>query len=148
MKNKISTAVATLWATRLIAVILVVLLFALPSLLDIYCQVRILRPEERIAIIIAFYACAAITGVALLQMDKLLRNILAERVFVKENVRRVQVIQWCCGCISLICLPAAVFYYPLVFLFVVMAFLWLVVGVVSQVMRAAVDIREENDLTI
>ena len=50
--------------------------------------------------------------------------------------------------VALICLPAAVFYPPLVFMAVIMAFLALVVNVVGSVMNAAVAIREENDLTI
>lgn len=148
MKNKFSPAIITLWANRLIALVLAVLLFTLPWLLEIYCQVRILRPEERVAITIAFYCCAVVTGIALWHMECLLRNILKEQTFIRENVKRIQVLQWCCGLISLICLPAAVYYYPLVFVVVIMAFLCLVVSVVSQVMRSAVSIREENDLTI
>ena len=37
---------------------------------------------------------------------------------------------------------------PLIFLSLIMGFLSMVVNVVSQVMKAAVAIREENDLTI
>jgi flagellar biosynthesis protein FliQ len=37
---------------------------------------------------------------------------------------------------------------PLIFLVAVMAFLCLIVGVVAEVMDAAVTIREENDLTV
>ena len=46
------------------------------------------------------------------------------------------------------CIPAAVFYLPLVFMAVIMGFLFLVTGVLTKVMDAAVNIREENDLTI
>ena len=81
-------------------------------------------------------------------MDKLLRNILAGEVFVRDNVRGIRRIQLCCGIISLICLPAALSYLPLTFMVIIMAFLFLVVWVVAQVMDAAVTIREENELTI
>ena len=50
--------------------------------------------------------------------------------------------------VSLVCLPAAVFYLPLIFLAVIMAFLALVISVVKNVMAAAVELREENELTI
>ena len=148
MKQKFSPAVCTLWANRLIALVLAVLLFTLPSLLELYCQVRILDLEERVAIIIAFYCCAAITAFALWHMDGLLRNILKGQVFIRQNVTKIRVLQYCCGLVSLVCLPAAIYYYPLVFVVVIMAFLCLAVSVVTQVMRAAVTIREENDLTI
>ena len=148
MKQKFSPAVVTLWANRLIALVLFVMLFALPPLLDVYCRVRILRPEERVAITIAFYCCAAVTAFALWHMDALLRSILKGQVFIRRNVTRIRVLQYCCGCVSVVCLPAAIYYYPLVFVVVIMAFLCLAVSVVTQVMRSAVDIREENDLTI
>ena len=45
-------------------------------------------------------------------------------------------------------MPAAFFYPPLVFMTVIMAFLALAVSVVKNVMAAAVEIREENDLTV
>ena len=138
----------TLWANRIIGLILAVLLFTLPTLLEWYCQSRYLSADERWAIILAFYCCALVTSVSLWQMERLLQNLLHRKVFVRENVRRIRVIQWCCALVSLICLPAAFFYYPLFFVVVIMAFLCLVVSVVAQTMGAAVAIREENDLTI
>ena len=137
-----------LWVNRLIFVLLVALLPALPFLLNWYCQFRTLSTAEYLAILIAFYVCAVIAGVALWKLEQLLRNILAERVFIRKNVRHIRCIQWCCGLVSLVCIPAAVFYLPLVFMVVIMGFLFLVVGVVTKVMDAAVAIREENDLTI
>ena len=81
-------------------------------------------------------------------MEKLLNNILCGEVFVRDNVRGIRRIQFCCGMVSLICLPAAFVYVPLIFMVIIMAFLFLVVWVVAQVMDAAVTIREENELTI
>ena len=69
-------------------------------------------------------------------------------MFVRKNVRHIRAVQWCCGLVSLVCLPAACCYLPLVFMVIIMAFLCLVVSVVAQIMAAAVEIREENDLTI
>ena len=48
----------------------------------------------------------------------------------------------------MICLPAALIYYPLLFMVIIMGFLALVVCVLCRVMNAAVAIREENDLTV
>lgn len=138
----------TLWATRAVALIMGILLFTLPLLLDWYCQYRMLYQIERTALTVAFYCCAVVVFVALWNMDALLRSIRAGVVFVTENVRRIRVLQWCCGGVALICVPAAFCYYPLVFMAVVMGFLCLVVSVVCRVMEAAVAIREENDLTV
>lgn len=148
MKDKINLTAVTLWVNRLIALVLAVLLFALPLVLDWYSKYRTLLPQERLALTIAFYCCAVVIGIALWNMEWLLRNILQELVFIRENVKRIRRVQWCCGGVSLICVPAATVYYPLIFLVVIMAFLALVVSVVCRVMDTAVSLREENDLTI
>ena len=148
MKTNVNTTRLTLWATRLVALGIAVLLFAMPALLDWYCTVRTLSQLERTVITAAFYVCVIPVGLALWQMDGLLRSLLAGDVFLKKNVRRIRTIQWCCFAVSLICLPAAFAYYPLCFMVVIMGFLSLVVAVVCRVMDEAVTIREENDLTI
>lgn len=139
---------ATLWATRGIAGAAFVLTLFLPVLLRWYCRYRYLTDAEQTAILAAFYGCALVTEAALWQLDRLLSNLLRQQVFVRENVGCIRTVQWCCGLVSLICLPAACIYYPLVFMVVIMAFLCLVVSVVRQMMDAAVTLREENDLTV
>ena len=89
-----------------------------------------------------------IIGFALWSMDALLRSILKGRVFVRENVRAIRRVCWCCGLVALITAVTSLVYLPLLFLSVIMAFLCLTVSVVCGVMDAAVTIREENDLTI
>lgn len=148
MNRDLLSARITLWVNRLIALILAVLLPTLPLLLDWYCNFRALTQAEYWAIMIAFYCCVVLVAIALWSLDKLLRNILEQSVFTRENVRCIRHVRWCCGGVSLICLPAAFIYMPLFFMVIIMSFLCLVVSVIAQVMAAAVAIREENDLTI
>jgi len=148
MKQRLDTTHITLWAGRLAALGVFVLLFTLPALLDWYCQYRALLPLERTALTIAFYLCAGIIFIALWNMDTLLRRIQCGQVFTRENVQSIRILTRCCAGVCLICLPASLCYYPLIFLVVVMGFLSLAVSVVCRVMDAAVSIREENDLTI
>lgn len=138
----------TLWTNRLIALVVGVLLFALPAVIRWYCSFRVLTPSEQMAIRIAFYCCAVVIAAALWNVERLLQAILKAEVFIRKNVTRIRRIQWCCGLVSLICVPASFAYMPLIFMVIVMAFLCLVVGVVACVMGAAVTIREENDMTI
>lgn len=137
-----------LWVNRFIFLVLLALLPTMPFILNWYSTIRTLNTAEYLAILIAFYICAVIAGVALWKIDRLLRNILQEDVFVRKNVLHIRTIQWCCALVSLVCLPACFFYLPLVFMTVIMAFLSLVMSVLVKTMEAAVAIREENDLTI
>lgn len=138
----------TIWLGRLLAAALVVLAFALPSLVDWSMSMGHIGIRSAWAIGIGYYCCVPVVALALWNLDRLLRNIQNSLVFVRGNVRCISNVRWCCLSVSAICLPASVFYPPLVFLVAIMAFLTLVVGVLTSVMDAAVSIREENDLTI
>jgi len=139
----------TLWVNRFVMVVMAVLLFALPAILDWYWSIRIsLTHTEKMVVCASFYCCAVAVFIALGNMELLIRSVLMNQVFIRKNVSRIRRIQWCCGIVSLICIPASFAYMPLIFLVVIMAFLCLAVSVVSCVMEAAVAIREENDLTI
>lgn len=146
MKN--CSAALTLWANRILMVIVVALAFAMPSLLKWYNRIRILQNSQNLALLIAFYLCVPIALFALYNLEKLLRNITGGDVFIRPNVRMIRRVCGCCLLVSGICLPASFYYAPLIFFSLVMAFLCPVVNVVRYVFDAAVTIREENDLTI
>ena len=149
MKHYETSAKITLYATRGVAVLITALLFCFPVLVERYHQhFRPLLDSERTAIIYGFYACSVAVLLAMYHMDRLLRNILMTQLFTTKNVSHIRSVRWCCLAVSLICLCAAFGFPSLFFLSAIMAFLSLVVTVVGQVMKAAVEIREENDLTI
>ena len=148
MKKNASYTRMTLWVNRLIFALVILLLPALPFLLRWYCNYTRLPMSTFYVLIVGFYCCSVFILYALGSIEYLLRNILSAQVFIPSNVRYLHRIKRCCGIISLICFPAAVIYLPLWVIVVIMAFLYLVLRVVAQVMDAAVTIREENDLTI
>ena len=148
MDKQHKLTVFTLWANRLVGIIMIILLFALKPIINWYCNFRVLLPEEQLAITIAFYICSVFVLYALWNMEKLLKNILAQKVFVAENVRRVRRIGWCCAVVAAICVAATSFVLPMLIFAAIMVFLWLAISVVGCVLDAAVAIREENDLTI
>lgn len=149
MKHYETSARVTLWATRIVAALITILLLCFPILVEHYHQhFRPLADSERTAIIGAFYVCSVAVLLAMWHMDRLLCNILRTQLFTAKNVDHIRAVRWCCLAVSLICLCAAFGFPSLIFLSTIMAFLCLVVTVVGQVMKAAVEIREENDLTV
>lgn len=146
---KISAAKATLFFNRFLALVMVALLFALPDFLDWYVTLRpAMNDSAQQALVWGFYCCAPAVFLALWELERLLRAILRRQVFIRPNVRSISRVRWCCLTVSLICLPAACFYPPIVFMSIIMFFLTLILSVLSNVMAAAVEIREENDLTV
>ena len=148
MNPKNRSAALTLWVNRLLMAVILALAFAMPRLLRWYNQIRPLRENSNLALLIAFYLCVPIALFALYNLEQLLRSISAGEVFLRSNVSLIRRVCICCLLVSAICLPAAYYYPPLIFFCIVMSFLCPVVNVVRRVFDAAVTIREENDLTI
>ncbi|MCD7754818.1 MAG: DUF2975 domain-containing protein [Firmicutes bacterium] len=146
MQNR--TTKITLYITVLVAVGIVVLLPFMPALLRWYGSLRNFSQAQCACILAAYVLCAAAAEWALVNMIRILRSILAGQVFVTANLRAVRCIRTACLLVSLVCLAAAFVYLPLIIVTLIMGFLSLTVGVLCQVLKAAVAIREENDLTI
>lgn len=142
------SAKLTLIVNRTIGAFLAGLMVFMPALLRWYALQRPLDHAAATAIAVGFYICCFPVSAALLDLDRILRNILASRIFVRENVALIRRIRWYCMAVGLICLPASLFYPPLIFVVVIMGFLSLVVSVLSSIMHTAVEIWEENALTI
>lgn len=147
MTSKLS-AKFTLWCNRIIAAAVTVLIFTFPRVLNWYQGLRPLGLHGAAAVYFGFYLCVPVVLYALWCVDRIVTNLLRDQVFVLANVRYVRRIRWCCAGVSLICVPAACFYQPLIFMVVIMAFLALIVSLVKNILAAAVELREENDLTI
>lgn len=148
MNRSISSVRFTFYVNRIVFAGITALLFLEPKLLEIYCRYRYLSLNEQFSVTGAFYPCAAAALTALWHLDRMLCRILEGQVFVSENVRRIRWVRLCCACVSLFCIAPSFYYPPMIFLVVIMGFLCLVVNVVCQVFKAAIEIREENDLTI
>ena len=149
MKQYEKTARFTRYATRFVMLVVAGLLLSFPYLVEQYHRhFRLLTDMERIAIVGGFYGCSGWVLWALRMMDRILGNILAKQLFVRENVKAIDAICLCCAAVSVICLCAGFGFPSLIFLSIIMAFLSMAVSVVCQVMKAAVELREESDLTI
>lgn len=140
----------TLWANRIVAAVVGLLIFTLPALIRWYAGLLHYTPPQNdmLGLTIAFDCCAVVIFVALWNMEKLLCNLSRQVIFVPENVCRTRRVQWCCGIVAAICLVSTLFVLPMLLFAAIMGFLCLVVSVVASVLEAAVAIREENDLTI
>lgn len=142
------SAIVTRLCGQLLAAAVAGLCLGLYPLLGWYQTLRPLGLHAAAAIFFGYYLCVPAVLTALWNMDRLLGNILRGRVFVEENVRRIGRVCWCCAAVAVVSLVAGMFYQPLLFLTAIMVFLSLTVSVVRSVMAAAVEMREENDLTV
>ena len=97
---------------------------------------------------VCFYPCACLGFVTLYSLIRLLLNIKKDDIFITPNVKYLRRISWCCIVVSLVTLAAGILYIPYLFVSVAAGFMGLMLRVVKNVMENAVQLKEENELTI
>ena len=149
MKTYQRSGKITLIACRTVAVVILLLVPVFPLLIELYHKyVSPFSEAGQWSLMVAFYLSVPAALAALHFMCKLLKNILADQLFVIDNVCHIRKVRWCCLEVCLACLMTAWWLPSLLIICMIMAFLCLVVTVIGQVMKAGVEIREENDLTV
>lgn len=95
-----------------------------------------------------FYPSAVFAAVIIYSLIRLLHNISADKIFIKQNANYLRTVSWCCFAIGAITFVGGFFYMPFMFVALAGGFVGMLLRVLKNVMRSAVEIREENDLTI
>ena len=138
-----------------LVVVLVVLAIFGPMLFKLYMTgyrgfVPDGEPMQRLSKTFAwcFYPSSIFSGIILYSLLKLLFNIKGGEVFINQNVKLLRGVSWCCVAISIITFVGAFFYMPFGFVALAGGFVGMMLRVLKNVMQSAVEIREENDLTI
>ena len=147
MKKDRSALVSLVTVGALSAVLLLLAVFG-PMLTSAFIE-RFDRPESvYLPIVVTFYAILPFAAGVLLCLWKLLGNILADAVFIEQNVRLLRSISFLLFFATAVFAVAGYFYMPFYLLAVCAAFMALIVRVVKNCFAAAVVLKEENDMTI
>ena len=153
-KQKISTYIS-LVVCSLSAVLLLVWLFTFPQFFHwFYIDYHGFNESEPViraayqTVVICFYICAPFAAAALWMLISLLRNLLRNEVFIRQNVLYLRFVSWCCYAVLLATFFGGLKYLPLMIVAFAMGVTGTLLRVVKNVMHAAVVLREENDLTI
>ncbi len=97
---------------------------------------------------LCFYPSAVFAAIILYSLLKLLFNIKEEKIFITQNTKYLRTVSWCCFMIAIITFVGGFFYMPFMFVAAAGGFTGMLLRVLKNVMQSAVDLREENDLTI
>jgi hypothetical protein len=159
MWNKEKSVLLTQAIVRICYVTLAVALVALPIFLHYKSTNTINMIDGFIGfILIPFYFVAPAGYVALISIDKILINMKKEVVFDYKNVKLLRILSWCCfyatlvGVVSYLVVFAMTHNPVILFAYLILAagelFVGLVVRVVKNIFESAIEIKDENDLTI
>ena len=79
---------------------------------------------------------------------RLLRNISNKEVFINENIKYLRLLSWFCFMVSFVCLLATSYYLPFILVTLGSSFLALILRIIKNVFAEAIEIKNENDVTI
>ena len=155
MFNRKASIIASLTICFISSAVLAVWLFAFPQLFGLfYVRYHNLSADSeavrRVTAVVVrtFYVCAPFAAAALYLLIRLLFNILRAKVFIMRNVWYLRFIALCCFAVFAVTLVAGIGYAPLLTISFAAVLIGMLLMVVKNVMHSAVELREENDLTI
>lgn len=113
-----------------------------------FIGLRAMSWQSGVLMMVTIYVCSVFGWLVLVRLWQLLRNIRDTRVFVRENVRILRIVSWCCAVVGAICLLSAFYYLPFGLVGVAALFMALIVRIVKNVFQQAIDMKDDLDLTI
>lgn len=146
-KEKRSIAITSV-LIKVAIVLCTAALFLMPYAAKMYEQISFQRDNVTVPLLITFYVCAAFGFVILFVLNKLIRNIGSEKVFIDENVKLLKILSYCCFAIAVVTLIFARFRILVFVITFAAAFIGLILRVIKNCFTEAIRLREENDFTI
>lgn len=146
-KEKRSIAITSV-LIKIAIVLCTAALFLMPYAAKMYEQISFQRDNVTVPLLITFYVCAAFGFVILFVLNKLIKNIGSEKVFIDENVKLLKILSYCCFAIAIVTLIFARFRILVFVITFAAAFIGLILRVIKNCFTEAIRLREENDFTI
>ena len=97
---------------------------------------------------LSVYLLSIAAWICLYKLWKLLKNIMAGNVFTDVNVQLLRAVSWCCAAAAAVSFFSGIYYILFMVPAAAAGFMMLIVRVVKNVFRQAVDMKSELDLTI
>jgi hypothetical protein len=148
MWNSRKSIILSLVATIILAAIFSVLIFTAPAFFK-WCYSFLDNNIKYYSVLVkTFYACCIPAACTLAAIIKLLINLKRDEVFIWQNVWLLRALSWCCFSVVPITFAAGFYFFSLYFISVAAAFVALILRVLKNIMAAATQIKQENELTI
>ena len=152
MNNRNISAVISLIICFASSAALIVLIFTMPSFFKwFYYMLRgnTVYAEAVIKTVVrAFYFCVPFAAAALFSLIRLLFNVRKDNTFISVNVLYIRIISYCCYFVMIVTAVFGFRYFPLFVICFAMAVVGTLLSVMKNILQSAVEIKEENELTI
>lgn len=145
MCNKNKSVKLALAITYIFAALLIFIVIALPAIVTWYVEYRGKSASLPTIIMLTCYPCVPFAGYALWSLRSLLKNILVDKVFCKENVTQMGRLTFCAFMIMLIMIISGRFYLPFFVSAICSGFMGLIVMIVKNLFEAALNQKETEE---
>ena len=156
-KEKRSIAITSV-LIKIAIVLCAAALFLMPYAAKMYEQISFQQDNVTVPLLITFYVCRNANfmynirhicfQIILFVLNKLIKNIGSEKVFIDENVKLLKILSYCCFAIAVVTLIFARFRILVFVITFAAAFIGLILRVIKNCFTEAIRLREENDFTI
>lgn len=148
MISQNNSAKLSLYLTDIITLLFLAAAVFLPWLTDWYITYTKRPSELRSIILTVCYICLPFALAVLFSLRHLLKNIIHSRVFTPDNIKCLRILFVCCASAAVITLISGYFYLPFYIISVAAAFFSLILRVIKNVFHSAMELKNENELTI
>lgn len=142
------SAKLSLVLTDFIFLLSIIIGIFLPFLAGRYIEITGKSQALKTVLVTVSYFCLPFAFILLLALRHLLKNILRSKVFIYENVKLLRILSWCCVAVALITVISGYFYLPFYIIGTAAGFFALILRVIKNIFCTAIEIKNENELTI
>ena len=135
---------------KIVYVLVAVCCVMAPYMVQYYDNMLVAKgePSVFVPLLVTLYCVVPVALIALICLDKLLKNIILDQPFIKANVKLLRIISYCCFAVALVFIYFTTLKPFALIIVIASAFMGLILRVIKNVFEHAVEIREENDFTI
>ena len=134
--------------TDFFGLFVIVSCFVFPSFLRWYLGYTARAFKRASIVLYTYYPCVPFVLCALVILHILLCNIKKGKIFVLTNVKLMRAISWCCFAVAAVTLIGGYFYLPFLLVAVIMTLVGLIIRVIKNIFCKAIELKDENDMTI
>ena len=147
MKNKNRTLTLSLAFTTIFAIALVILTLGAPWIVEFLCEFFHRDYLAKFLTVVTYLAVPAGWG-AIILLYKILLNVDKGKVFEEENVKYLSILSWLCIYVGVLSGFASLRFTMFIIISISALFIGLIVRVVRNIISKAIEIKEENDMTV
>lgn len=147
MKSKSKSLKLSILFTTFFAILLAFLTLTAPWSVAIICEYFHRARLTKFLILVTYLAVPAGWG-AIILLYKILFNVNEKKVFVEENVKYLQILSWLCFYVGVLSAFSTAKFIAFAIVSLSALFIGLIVRVVRNIIHKAIQIKEENDMTI